>query len=156
MLVALILNQAAIPKIRKSETNVSKGDLLRGYRRILKNRSALVCLGNMVLTESTWVLLMVYGLTYIRQSFSLSPAQASILVLGTTVCFTVGSLSGGRLVNKFGRKPIVMGSAFFLGLFTLIFYNLNVFWLSFLDLILLCIFGSARYTRARPNNLPPI
>lgn len=49
-------------------------------------------------------------------------------------------------MKKVGRKNVVIISAFFLGLFTLIYFNMTFFWLSLLSLLLLCFSASMKYT----------
>jgi predicted MFS family arabinose efflux permease len=58
----------------------------------------------------------------------------------------IGSLSGGRLVIRFGRKSIAVFSTFVLGLLALLYFNIGLFWFAVPAMLLSCGISSMRYT----------
>jgi predicted MFS family arabinose efflux permease len=73
---------------------------------------------------------VLYGISFFRQCFSVSTDFASVIILGAALCYTLGSLFAGRLVNKFGRKPLTVLTTLFAGIFIIFFVYLPNLWLS--------------------------
>jgi len=92
------------------------GEYIGRFKSIFSNRSALACLLCALLTNVTWSVTPTFAITFLRETFSMPRAQASLLLMGTSTCFAIGSLSGGYFVNKLGRKKVAIISTFFIGL----------------------------------------
>ncbi len=78
---------------------------LSSFKQVLFNRSAVACLvGNLFsMALSAW---SVFIITFYRTNFSLSLEFAfGILILGTFF-FATGGFVSGRLINRYGRKPV--------------------------------------------------
>jgi len=52
--------------------------------------------------------------------FGLSPAQASVLFSATTFGLFLGAAAGGRIADRWGRKPTLAASLFLFGVFSLL------------------------------------
>ena len=90
--------------------NVSREDtgLLVGMKSVIVDGSARACLFGMALTAATYYSLFHYSISFFRVKYNVSIAWASILVSLINLISVGGSLSGGRLVNKYGRKIIAV------------------------------------------------
>ena len=80
---------------------------LRSFRQVLLNKSAAACLfGNMFLhAAGVW---SFFAATFWRQQYLLPTETVAAITLGVTLVFAAGSLLGGRLVNRVGRKRLVV------------------------------------------------
>lgn len=76
----------------------------------------------------------------------MAPSQASLLMIGTSCFFLLGSLLGGRLVNRVGRRTLAVFANIALGVFTLIYFNIDVLWLSIAAMFLNSASSSLRFT----------
>jgi predicted MFS family arabinose efflux permease len=76
----------------------------------------------------------------------MTPQVASFLFIGTSLFFLMGSLIGGRLVNRVGRKQLAVLSNVLLGVFTLIYFNLGLLWFTIVTLLFACVGSSIRFT----------
>jgi len=87
-------------------SSTSKGDtgLFSGMKGVLVDGSARACLLGMALTAATYYSLFFYSISFFRTRFGVPLAWASLLVSGINLISVGGSMSGGRLVNRFGRK----------------------------------------------------
>ncbi len=143
--IAFITAWFALPKT--SEKRSSKGtDQTRGFHKIWSNLSAMVCLICALFSETVWGVTIVYGFSFIRERFNMAPSQASLLMIGTSCFFLLGSLLGGRLVNRVGRRTLAVFANIALGVFTLIYFNIDVLWLSIAAMFLNSASSSLRFT----------
>ena len=55
---------------------------------------------------------------------------ASLILSGLALGFIVSALLGGRLVNRFGRKPITVFSFLMVGVLSIFYMNAPFYWLS--------------------------
>lgn len=109
---------------------ISRGLYLESFKDVISNRSALACLVGNILRTTAFMAILIYGVSSFRQEFLVSIDFASAIVIGAALCYTLGSLAAGRLVNKFGRKPITVVTTFLAGIFTISFVYLPNLWLS--------------------------
>ena len=73
---------------------------------------------------------LLYGISLMRQQFSVSRSYASVFMTISALCYTLGSLVAGRFVNKFGRKTILIIAVFLASIFTIIFTLSANLWLA--------------------------
>jgi MFS family permease len=99
-----------------------------------------------MLSETTWGVSVVYSLSFIRELFTMTPSTASYLIIGTSLFSLIGSLIGGRLVNRVGRKKLAILSNILLGTTTLLYYNLGVLWTTLAAMFLLAMSSTIRFT----------
>jgi predicted MFS family arabinose efflux permease len=130
-LLSLLLAARALPSPSMSrQPMVRQGSYLVGFKMIFSNRSATACLIGDALSMASLQANILYGVSFFRQRFLLSIGFATIHFMMSNICYTIGSLSGGRLVNKFGRKQSTILSHFLLGVFIISFTNLPNVWIS--------------------------
>jgi predicted MFS family arabinose efflux permease len=146
-IAALIMAYIGIPR-EDSESISERGatDYLDGFKQVFRNRSAVTCLLGASLGMATWTATLTYSISFFRQVFSVSTSWASLILSGLALCFTLGSLSSGYLINFFGRKMFTILSTFSLGVITIIYMNLGVFWLSLVLAFFSCILAGMRYS----------
>lgn len=130
-LASLFLAFAGLPsKSLSNQPEASKTPYLEGFKEVLSNRSAVACLVGNVLRMVAFMAILIYGVSFFRQQFLLSTNSASIVVLGAALYYTLGSLTSGRLVNRFGSKPLTVLTALSAGVFTISFTCVPNLWLS--------------------------
>lgn len=145
-LASLALSIVGIPSESESSATQIKGsDYLLGFKSVLSNKSAVACLLGAALSEATWGSALSFSASFFRQRFLIPLNWASLLVSGIAISCAIGSLSSGYLVNRFGRKTIAVVSALFLGVFSITYVNLHVFWVSIVLMYLNAIIAAIRY-----------
>ena len=78
------------------------------FQAILGNRSALACLLGTMLVGASFQAIFLYASSFFRQRYFISTELASLLVFGGAMCVTLGSVLSGRIVNRVGRKRLVI------------------------------------------------
>ncbi|UCD45752.1 MAG: MFS transporter [Candidatus Bathyarchaeota archaeon] len=146
-LVSLLLAFTGIPKETiNPESPIGGLNYLDGFKEVLANRSAVACLIGASLGMATWTATLTYSTSYFRQRFSIPTSWASLILSGLALCFTLGSLSGGYLINIFGRRRFTIISTILLGISTMLFLNLGVLWLSLVLALVCCVLAGMRYS----------
>jgi len=130
-LASLFLALIGLPSTsRKQQPTVDKSTYLRSFKGILLNTSATACLVGNVLRTASFVAVVLYGISFFRQRFSVSTDFASAIIIGAALCYTLGSLVAGRLINRLGRKSLTALTALLAGIFIVSFVYLPNLWLS--------------------------
>jgi predicted MFS family arabinose efflux permease len=77
------------------------------FTRVFKNRSASACLVGVVFASflQSWA---IFAITFYRTRFSVPLEFASIILLVVTLFFALGGIVGGRIINKVGRKRVLV------------------------------------------------
>lgn len=136
-LLGLLLTAKGMPSLSHSPSSeMSKVDFLRGFKEVFSNRSAIACLVGYTLTLAAFTALGAYGPSFFRQRFLKSTAFVSMIQAGMNLCYALSSVVSGRLVNRFGRKPILVLTLSIASVLVVSFMNLYDLWLS-LAIILL-------------------
>lgn len=145
ILLSLLMVYRGAPSMRRSgQSAVKATDYLAGFKGVLSNRSASACLVGSALSGAAWMAVPIYAPSFFRQQFLMSTGSVSILVLVAAVCYTCGSLTGGRLVKRLGRKPLTVLGALGAGMFTILYTNLFDLWSSIGVVVLACLFAGIR------------
>jgi predicted MFS family arabinose efflux permease len=122
-LLGLILAYKSIPsKSNSQQPKNDKGMYLRNFRLVLLNKSAAYCLLGATVGATAVVALFV--LTFYRQQFLVSRDWVVGIALTNASLFMIGSLVGGRVVNRFGSKPIAVFFSLISGTLTMTFFNM--------------------------------
>ncbi len=130
-LVSLFLASAGLPSSSRTQQRGFSGAMyLRSFKGALLNTSAAACLAGNVLRTISFVAIVLYGISFFRQRFLVSIDFASAIIIGAALCYTLGSLVAGRLVNRFGRKSLTVLTALLGGVFIIAFVYLPDLWLS--------------------------
>lgn len=129
-LVGLALVFFAVPSdSNAAHATVEKVPIGAAFKSVLKNRSATACLAANTLAVAS-VQVGVFAIPFYRQVFLLPLAYAVGWVTVVAGIFVVGTLVGGRLVNRFGSKPIAVAGTFLTGVFTMIFFFIPTLWIT--------------------------
>lgn len=156
-LTAIILTYVAIPSSgARIESKSSQVSVVHGFRVIFSNRSAVSCLLCTILTEATWTVTPVYGITYMRQITQLPLSLSWLILVGTSTSFMVGSLTGGRLVGRLSRRWLAVISSFGLGVLIATYLNIGTPAISVTLLFAGCVVSSMRYTASESLTLEQI
>jgi predicted MFS family arabinose efflux permease len=125
---ALALAYISIPLAsRKEQIKIEKGAYFSSLKAVFFNKSATACLfGSMLINAAgVWAF---FAATFWRDQFSLSIQVVSVITLGVTLVFALGSLIGGRLINKVGRKRLVISTWLLRGLLIAAIVFMPDFW----------------------------
>jgi predicted MFS family arabinose efflux permease len=108
--VCLILAYVGIPSTsNKQQVTTKKENYVRSFKQVLLNKSAFSCLISQLLSVAQIVGL--YTIAFFQGQFSIPISSSIFIVMGSTSFMIVGSLVGGRIVNRFGRKrTTIIGS----------------------------------------------
>lgn len=109
---------------------LGRGLYLKSFKAVMSNKSALACLVGNVLRMSAFMAILIYGVSFFRQGFSVSMGLASTIVIGAALCYTLGSLAAGWLVNRFGQKVVTVVTTLCASIFTVSFVCLPNLWFS--------------------------
>jgi len=115
---------------RREDSRPATLDYTTSFKAVLTNRSAIACLVGSALIMAAYQAILVYSASFYRQQFLVSRSFASMFVIGGALFFTVGSISSARLVNKYGRKPVIVLAGSIGGLFIAAYTNLPNLWVS--------------------------
>lgn len=155
-LLALVLTIVALPSTRTPKLRGGSRTYLQGFKSIFTNRSAVACLVAPALSVAAFQVLLLYSASFLRQQFLLPTSLVSInsMVSGTT--YTIGTLIGGRFVNKFGRKPLAVSAAFLAGLFIMAHMNMPNLWVALAACQTGLFFAGLRVTAASSLTLEQV
>ena len=114
--VAFILAFFSIPKkgaIQK--TSGSAKAFFSSFKQVLYNKSAGACLlgSAFISSASVW---SSFASSFMRQEFNVSVQIVALVVFGVILIYALGSVIGGYLVNRVGRKRFVVCSYILRGL----------------------------------------
>ncbi|UCE43690.1 MAG: MFS transporter [Candidatus Bathyarchaeota archaeon] len=142
---SLLLASIGLPRSKPGDKQeIGRGLILESFKEVLSDRSALACLVGHVLRMAAFMAVLIYGVSFFRQGFSVSVDFSSGVVIGAALCYTLGSLAAGRLVNSLGRKTVTVVTTFLAGVITIFFVHLLSLWLSLALFILAAwFFGMA-------------
>jgi predicted MFS family arabinose efflux permease len=143
LFLSLALAFLGIPSASRSrETTVSQSGFLSGFKGVLSCKSAWACLAGDTLRAASFSAVLYYGAAFFMQRFGASTDVATFVILVAASCYTVGSLTSGRFVDRVGRKPFTTITALLAGSFTVSFVFVPNFWFSLLlNLCAAFVFG---------------
>lgn len=103
----------------------------RAFTEVLFNKSALACLVAYTLFHLGGnTVVVTFSGSFYRQTFLADTAFVSFAFMGCSSISIVGSVLGGRLVNRFGRKPVTVLSTLLAGVFSILYVNVTHLWAS--------------------------
>jgi predicted MFS family arabinose efflux permease len=146
-LLGLLLVIRGLPSTSRNHLpTTSIGSYLDGFKVVLSNKSASACLVGTALSTATWFSLVLYFASFFRQRFLVSIDFVSVITIGTSLSVVLGNIICGRLVNRFGRKPLTVFSSFLIGVLSYSVTNIPNLWLSIAFLIFFCISAAIMIT----------
>jgi len=118
-----------IPSKQSQQQSAPKPSYKQAFQQVLLNKSAIAC---MTANAFSGFLAIVglYGVSFYRISFDLSPSLGGIFAAIAFAGGIFGALTGGRLVNRMGRKNIAVTSNLAAGALTIIFTFVPNAWFS--------------------------
>jgi DHA1 family inner membrane transport protein len=89
-----------------SQRSVSTGEnvYLKTFKQVLLKKSSAACLIANMVRHTAIAYAMVWVVSFFRENFGLSISSATLFTIGNLSLFTLGSIVGGHLVNRIGRK----------------------------------------------------
>ena len=143
--LSVLLAFKSLPSKPSQKKDVSINHLFEGFKEIFSNRFAISCLFGFILSVSAFQVIVAYGVAFFKQELQLTGNFSTFFFVGSALCFTLGSLSGGRLVNKVGRKTLTGISSLTAGVFTIFFTNISILNLSLLTGLVISLLNGMRF-----------
>lgn len=154
-IVGLALVYFGIPKTSDRPVSSPRSSF-EGFRSILSNRSALACLAGALFVQVNLSNVLTYGVSSFRERFLASSGLASLIFSGMALTAFTGSIVGGNVVGRFGRKRVVAAASLLLGILTIVTFNLGLFWPSVLASITLFLFASSSFVAGNSLSLEQV
>jgi DHA1 family inner membrane transport protein len=128
-IVCLALGLLVIPSKPRQEQPPPSSEYSKAFKQIFSNKSAVACL---VSTTLLFILAAValYAVSFYRIQFSVLPTTGGMFAAVAAVGGFFGAAGGGRLINRFGRKPLTVAAAFVAGIFAILFTFIPNMWVS--------------------------
>jgi predicted MFS family arabinose efflux permease len=128
-LITFFLAFKGIPPTPKSPS--SNQQYQKAFKEVLFNKSALACLiGGVLWIMPTNAVIVSLSSSFYRQVFLVNKLFMSFAFIVVSLITIFGSLVGGKVVNRFGRKRLTVISAFILGAIPFFYINIPNLWLS--------------------------
>jgi predicted MFS family arabinose efflux permease len=152
-ILGLFLAIRFIPSVNRLDQGVnrSKVNIIEGFKGVLTNVSAVSCLTGITLIAASYMAMVSYAPSYFREQFYLSTAHASLLMIGSSVFFIFGTRISGRLISRFGRKPMMLWPAALAAILIYAYLNIPNMWFSMAARFLGSTFSAIVFTT--PNAL---
>jgi DHA1 family inner membrane transport protein len=129
--LSLLLASIGVPSApRNGQPATGKEVYLQSFKETLSCKSANACLVGNILRMASFMAVLIYGISFFRQRFLIPTNYASVIMLVAASCYTLGSLVTGRLISKFGRKPLTVLTSLLAGTFTISYAFVPNLWLS--------------------------
>jgi len=119
LLASFLLALLGLPSSSRNSGTALNTKSHLNFKEIFSNRSAVACLIGDTFRSAAFVAIVLYGVSFFRQRFLIPAEFASLVLLGGALPYVLGSLSTGRFVNRFGRKPSTVITALLSGIFTI-------------------------------------
>ncbi len=129
---------------------------MEGFREVLTNASAVSCLTGTAFIAAAYMAMASYAPSYYREQFGLSTSHATLVVIGHSVFFILGTRICGRLVSRFGRKPMMLWPAALAALSIFAYLNIPDLWLSLAARFLGSTFSAIVFTAANALTLEQV
>ena len=109
-LVSLAAVYLVVPSAPQKLGSVGKEAYLSSFKQVFLKKSAAACLIGAMFRQAAIGYASVFSATFFRNQFGLSLASAALFVLGFLALFSLGSILGGQLVNRVGRKRLLVAT----------------------------------------------
>jgi DHA1 family inner membrane transport protein len=128
-IVCLILGLLVIPSKPRQEQPPPRSLYLEAFKQIFSNKSAVACLVSTALVFFSETV-PTYAVSFYRINFSVSPTIGGMFSAVAAVGGIFGAAGGGRLINRYGRKPLTVAAALVAGIFAILFTFMPNMWVS--------------------------
>ena len=122
------------------------------FKEVLLNKSAAACLfGNLLITAAgVW---SFFAATFWRKQFLMPVQTVGLITLAVVLVYALGSLIGGHVVNKSGRKRLVVSSWAIRGVMITAIVFMPTFWSALVMSAFATFIGGIAVTSAITLNL---
>jgi predicted MFS family arabinose efflux permease len=127
-LLSFVLVMTSIPTADTKTARLAppQQDYLHTYRVVLSNKSALACLiGNVCAIITQNVVFVSYVSSFLRHTYWVDAAYVSVVFSSMALITIIGSLIGGRIAHRVGRKRLTVFTAFLIGGSAIAFMNIT-------------------------------
>jgi len=157
-LLGLFLAVQFIPSGQRIDPQGQGGGegIMEGFKGVLTNTSAVSCLAGTALIAAAYMAMVSYASSYYREQFGFSTAQATLVVIGASVVFISGTRICGRLVSRYGRKPLMLWPSVLAVLSVFVYLNVSNIWLSLAARLLGSISSAIVFTAANALTLEQV
>ncbi len=128
-LASITLGLLVIPSKSNREQSSAKSRYLEAFKSVLLNKSALACILSATLLTLAGTV-AAYAVSFYRINFSVPQVTAGIFASAVAIGGIFGAVGGGRLINRYGRKPLVVVAGFVSGMAVLSFTFMANVWVS--------------------------
>jgi len=128
--LALVLSTLFIPRDIRSSPKSAQSSLKESFQNIFSNKSASFSLIGLLLAMATSSAVNTYLSSFFRAWFKMTISEVSIIILFVSTLYTLGSITGGRMVNRIGRKPLTVVTILFAGVVIMSFTRIPNAWIS--------------------------
>ncbi len=144
-IVAFVLALIIIPSKKIHIT--TRPLYLDSFKEILLNKSALACLaGNLLINAaSVW---SFFAATFWRQQFGINVQTVGLLTFIIVLSYAVGSIIGGKLTSRVGKKRTVVITWLLRGILIAAIVFMPDFWLAFAASLSATFIGGIALTSA--------
>jgi len=155
-IIAIVLAYFSIPSEQRSrQIFAEKASFLSSFKEVLINKSAAACLFGYTLMgiAAMW---SFFAATFWRNQFNIDVKYVGIISMVAIVFHAVGNIAGGRIVDSFGRKPLVITSWIARGLLVASIAIMPNFWSAFVMTCLFMFVGGIAVTSGHCLNLEQV
>jgi predicted MFS family arabinose efflux permease len=117
--VSLLFGFFVLPSKPRQDQTASKPQYLKAFKQVLTNKSAIACVVGMALMWFSF-LVPTYAVTFYRLHFKESLSNGGYFFSLASAMLILGSIVGGRLINRIGRKPLTVIAGVIQGVFAIL------------------------------------
>jgi MFS family permease len=128
-LACLVLSLLVFPSKPNTQGLTIKPQYREALKQIFLNRSAIACMAGSALLAII-ALVPAYAVSFYRIAFHEPLSTAALFSSIAAVGGVVGAAAAGRMVNRFGRKPLTLVTAFVCGVLAAVFSFVPNVWIS--------------------------
>jgi DHA1 family putative efflux transporter-like MFS transporter len=103
-LISLVAVSLGVPSAPQKLKTTGKQAYLRNFKQIFFKKSSAFCMVANMVRHTAIAYSVVYSVTFFRNHFGLSLSDGALFTLGNLSLFALGSIIGGHLINRIGRK----------------------------------------------------
>jgi predicted MFS family arabinose efflux permease len=156
-LLSFLLVVKGVPSLSQSSQNTTSNETYwKGFKKIFSNRSATVCLISNALGMAAYQALELFGAAFLQINFQISLEFIFIYFSGGATFYILAYQISGRVVNRFGMKPVTIVTSVFASLCIISFMSMPNLWLFLAFVYLSCFFDGIRRTAANSLTLEQV
>jgi DHA1 family bicyclomycin/chloramphenicol resistance-like MFS transporter len=130
-LIGLLAAYYGIPTSKKEIKKIDENhSYIKVFKEILTDKSAMACIICAAFGAASFTAVGTYGISSFIQRFEMTSKWRAPMWSVMTFTGAMGSYLSGRLVARFGRRPVSIIGVLMMGVFTISFMNVNDFWIS--------------------------